>query len=121
MKDAVIIRGIHANTKLGIYEEELILGQAVYVDLELELDLSKAGHSNNIEDTINYVEAAILVRQVAQAKIYPLVEEMATTVVNKLFSEFDKIEAVKIEIHKSIINAPQFSGTPSIRIYRTRV
>jgi 7,8-dihydroneopterin aldolase/epimerase/oxygenase len=121
MKDAVIIRKIQANTRLGIYEEELLLGQAVYVDLELILDLSKAGNSDHIDDTVNYVEVVILVRELAAAKQYNLLEHLAQSIINKLFAKFDKINAITIEIHKGIINAPQFSGTPSVRLQRLRL
>lgn len=120
MQDYISIKNIQANTKLGIYPEELVLGQAVSIDLDLELDLSKAAKTNQIEDTVDYVAISVMVRTIAQSRDFGLIENLAQCIIDGLFSKFDKIEGIKIEIRKGIINAAQFSGDISVSFYRKR-
>ena len=117
-KDCIILKDLQAFCKLGSYDSERILGQCVIINLELELD--PAGRSSRIEDTVNYVEVSIMVRTLAQSKEFLLVENLAHEIVEKLFKHFDKLEAILIEINKTIVNAEQFTGNPSIRIHRSR-
>ena len=45
----------------GIDSEENTLGQRFFIDVEMDLDLSGAGESDNIEDSVNYAEVFSLV------------------------------------------------------------
>ncbi len=119
-KDRIILKNLQAFCKLGSYDFERILGQSVIINLELELDLSKAGKSNNLEDTIDYVAVSLMIREFAQSKEFYLIETLAEEISVKLFERFAKLEAILLEINKTIVNAEQFSGNPAIKIYRTR-
>ncbi len=119
-QDCIILKDLQAFCKLGSYDSERILGQSVIINLELELDLSPAAKSNRIEDTIDYVEVSLMIRKLAQSKEFLLVENLAYEITETLFKHFDKLEAILIEINKTIVNAEQFTGKPSIRIYRKR-
>jgi dihydroneopterin aldolase len=90
------------------------------INLELELDLAPAARSNRIEDTIDYVAVSLIVRTLAQSKEFLLVESLAHEITETLFKHFNKLEGILIEINKTIVNAEQFTGNPSIKIYRSR-
>ncbi len=120
MKDSIVINEINAFSKIGLYDFERELGQNLVINLELETDLSKAAKSNAIEDTVDYTKVSVKVREIAQKKEYLLVENLAEEIVLELFNSFKLIEAIKLELHKTIINAEKFSGKIAIRIYRQR-
>lgn len=119
-QDCIILKDLQAFCRLGSYDHERILGQSVIINLELELDLNSAAKSNCIKDTIDYVEVSIMIRKLAQSKEFLLIENLAHEIVGTLFKHFDKLEGILLEINKTIVNAEQFTGKPSIRIYRKR-
>jgi len=120
MKDAIILKDLQAFCRLGIYDSERILGQCIYIQLELEADLSKACQTDDIQHTINYAEVSVAIRTLAQSKDFLLIEHLAEEVSKMLFAKFKLIDGIKIEITKTIVNADQFTGTPAIRVYRQR-
>ncbi len=120
LSDRIILNDIQAFAKIGLYDYERVLGQMLKVDLSLELDLSEAGRENNFAKTIDYVAVSILVREFCLSREFHLIENLAETLVELLFERFSLLKGVEIAIHKTIINAEQFSGQVSVRIHRTR-
>ena len=52
----------------GIDSEENTLGQRFFIDVEMDLDLSGAGESDNIEDSVNYAEVFSLVQSLRRGR-----------------------------------------------------
>ena len=52
----------------GVDSEENTLGQRFFIDVEMDLDLSGAGESDNIEDSVNYAEVFSLVQSIAEGR-----------------------------------------------------
>ena len=119
-QDKVSLKDLQAFCKLGIYDSERILGQCININIDLFFDLSVAGKSNKIEDTINYVDVSLTIRELAQSKEFLLIENLSEEICKKLFDKFPILEAIELEITKSIVNADQFTGTPVVRVYRKR-
>lgn len=120
MKDSIRLKNIQAFSKLGIYDHERILGQVLYIDLDLELNLKQACLSNKLEHTIDYAKVSVMIRELSQSKEFYLLEGLAHEIVLMLFKNFPILEGVKIEIKKTIVNAEHFSGQPSIKLKRLR-
>lgn len=120
MKDKIRLKNIQAFSKLGIYDHERVLGQVLFIDLELELCLKEASTSNKLENTIDYVAVSVMIREFCQSKEFYLIEGLAHEITLILFKNFPRIKGATIEIKKTIINAEHFSGQPSIRIHRLR-
>jgi dihydroneopterin aldolase len=119
--DSIVLQEIQVFSRLGLYDHERRLGQTLIVDLELKLDLSLAGKSTKVADTIDYAAVSVLVRELGQSREFILIEELAHEIITMLFAKFEKLEGIKIEVHKTIINAQEFSGKASVKLYRTRV
>ncbi len=83
--DKIIFEKMQFYAYHGVFEEEMRLGQKFEVDVEMFLDLLKAGQSDCIEDTVNY------------AAVYELVKELVTGTKKKL------LEALAEEIAKQIL------------------
>lgn len=119
-KDQMLLKNIQAFCRLGVDRDERARGQSVRVDLALEMDLNKACKSDNIKDTISYVEISKTVQEIAKIKEYFLIEHLCEEISSGLLEKFMEILSVDITIHKPIINAEGFSGDASIRIHRNQ-
>lgn len=119
--DKVSLKNLQTFCRLGIYDSERILGQCININIDLFFDLSIAGKSNQIKDTINYVEVSLTIRELAQSKEFLLIENLSEEICQTLFKKFPILEGIDLEITKSIVNADQFTGTPVVRIYRKRI
>ncbi len=83
----------------GVFEAEAQLGQRFYVDLELSLDLSRAGNSDQLQDTVNYADIFSLVQRIVEAERYQLVEALTEQIAGRLLSAFPFLE-VKVRVTK---------------------
>lgn len=52
--DKIILNGCRFYGYHGAFAEEQTLGQIFVVDLELEVDLTRASQSDNLADTVHY-------------------------------------------------------------------
>jgi dihydroneopterin aldolase len=74
-------------------------GQLFLIDLELGLDLSTAGHSDRLEDTIDYGALARAVHDRVATERWDLLERVAHRVA-ELVMELPTVEQVAVTIHK---------------------
>jgi dihydroneopterin aldolase len=118
MQDSIFLEGVEAYTRLGVYPPERKRGQCVKFNLRLDLDLSKPGISDDIQDTISYVDVSREVQNIAQAKEYNLIEHLSTEICRGLFEKFEKLSGIEIRVFKTVINAEGFVGNASVRLYR---
>lgn len=104
----------------GVFPEENRLGQNYAVDLELFLDLSAAGRTDDLEQTINYAELYERVQEVVCGETHKLIEKLAHRLAETLLGSYAMLEAVTVRVVKP--NPPfaiQFDGV-CIEIHRKR-
>ncbi|GAA4076014.1 MAG TPA: dihydroneopterin aldolase [Bacilli bacterium] len=104
----------------GVLKEENELGQIFQVDLELFLNLKKAGQTDQMEDSIHYGEVFNQVKEIVEGKSYALIEAVADKVAKKLLAEYDLLEACKVKVIKP---NPPIAGhyqSVAVEIYRER-
>ncbi|MGD8192463.1 dihydroneopterin aldolase [Brevibacillus ginsengisoli] len=83
----------------GVFDAEAKLGQRFFIDLELQLDLSKAGKSDDLHDTVNYADIFEKVRQIVESERYQLIEALAERIATQLLEDFSFHE-VKVKVTK---------------------
>lgn len=71
----------------GDLAAERELGSRIYVDVEICLDLSVAGGTDSLEDTLDYVRAFELVRHVVEEAQHRLLEAVAERVAETLLRQ----------------------------------
>lgn len=101
--DAITITGIRAFGRHGVFESERRDGQEFIVDLRLELDLSRPGSSDHLEDTVDYGAIAMRTRAIIEGDPFNLIERLASEIAERLKSEF-ALSAIEVMVHKP--NAP---------------
>jgi len=97
--DIVYLHGLRLETIIGVWEWERQLKQSVVVDLDLGTDISQAGSSDSIEDTIDYKSVSTRLIKLAAESEFSLLEALAESISAILLGEF-KIEWVRIRINK---------------------
>ncbi|AMA74495.1 MULTISPECIES: dihydroneopterin aldolase [Aneurinibacillus] len=102
----------------GAFKEENKLGQRFFVDLELYLDLSKAGHSDKLEDTINYSDIYQTTQQVVEKEKYELVEAVAERLAAKILDSYPLIEEILVRVTKPNPPIPGHYESVAIEIKR---
>jgi dihydroneopterin aldolase len=98
--DVLKLERIMLYGKHGVYSEENTLGQRFIISVEIHLDLSVAGQTDRLEETINYTEIYGVVKKIVQGKPCALIETVAEKIASSLLDDYDKINLVKISVTK---------------------
>lgn len=107
--------------KHGVFPEENKLGQRFYVTVELQIDLSKAGQTDDLNETVNYAELYQVIKDVVEGPPFKLIEALAETIAFRVLDAYAKIHEVTVRLTKP--NPPfdiVFEGV-TVEITRTRV
>lgn len=102
----------------GVFPEETKLGQRFIVDVIVETDLSKAGHSDQLEDSINYGEIFEVVKEIVEGKPFKLLEAIAERITEELLSRFFAIKTCTVKVIKP--NPPIPGNYNSVAVEITR-
>lgn len=116
--DNIQITDIRCYGYTGYLPEEQILGQWFKVDLTLWLDLTTAGHSDHLEDTLDYRQAIAIVKNRIQNAKFALVEKLATAIAEELL-QLNLVEKVRVKLAKPAAPIPDFGGKIMIDITRS--
>ena len=103
-QDKIIIKNMKVYGYHGVLPCENENGQFFYFDIEMYLDLNKAGNSDNIEDTVNYSKVYDLVTFIVGKEKFRLIEKLAATIARSILEEYAIIDRVKVLVKKP--NAP---------------
>lgn len=80
MGDRIILSGLAFYGYHGVNPEERRLGQRFGVDVELEVDLGRAGRSDDLDDTVSYALVFDLTRAIVEGPARNLIEAVAEEV-----------------------------------------
>lgn len=123
--DQIRITGIRAYGYMGALPEEQVLGQWFEVNLILWLDLSAAGASDRLSDTVDYGAVTLQVQDLLKTARFALLERLATAIAEMLLSPSDSsqtvpIQQVQVAVTKLTAPIPNFTGHVTVEITRNR-
>lgn len=98
--DTITLGGLRFFGYHGVYAEEQARGQEFVVDLIMELDLSRAGQSDDLADTVNYAEVYGLVKGIVEGSPYKLIEAVAARLIEAVLTGYAPVQAVTVRINK---------------------
>lgn len=116
MSDAILISGLAVKAVIGVYGWEQVMPRPLLLDLELSLDLSPAGASDALGDTVDYQAVADVAAAVAAERRYALVEHFADVLARRLLTNFS-LQRLRLTIHKP--GAVATARSVSVRIDRS--
>jgi dihydroneopterin aldolase len=99
VSDTISITGLRLTGYHGVFEHEKREGQEFSVDLEIELDLSSAGNTDELQNTLDY---SVVVDEVAQrvtGESVDLIETLAHGIAQLVLSH-PQPTAVTVTVHK---------------------
>ena len=99
----IYVQGIKIYAYHGCFKEETVIGTNFLVDVELDVDLTKAALSDNLNDTVNYQTVFQVIKKEMEIPS-KLLEHVARRCINSLFNDFPTIEIITIKISK--LNPP---------------
>ena len=100
--DTIFISELKVKTKLGVPAWERMVPQTIIMDIEIGYDLSKAGKSDAIADTIDYGAVVARIRATVKEQSFQLVEALAEHVCQLILKEFGAL-SVKVKVAKPAI------------------
>lgn len=98
--DKIIIKGLKIYAFHGVNKEEKDQGQNFIVDAVLYVDLSKAGNTDKVSDTVSYAKVTKTIIKTVNEKSYDLLEKVATRIIQQIFNEFLSVKKVDVTVKK---------------------
>ncbi|MDK2918768.1 MAG: 7,8-dihydroneopterin aldolase/epimerase/oxygenase [Candidatus Petromonas sp.] len=98
--DKIIMKNLAFYGYHGALKEENILGQKFFIDIEVLLDLKKAGKSDVVEDTVNYAKIYDIVKDTVENKNFKLIEALAEYIAQRILNNFQRISEIVIQVRK---------------------
>ena len=117
--DRIELRGLVVVAICGALPEERERAQPLEVDLDVVADLSKAGASDDLDDTLDYGAITAAVERVLVDGTPQLLEYAAARIADAVLADPRALE-VTVSLRKLRPPVPQALTTSGVRIIRSR-
>jgi dihydroneopterin aldolase len=95
----IVIAGLRELGVHGVLPEEQTRPQPFEVDVELTVDLTAAGESDALDDTVDYSAVAEAVSRVVASERYHLLERLASRIA-EVCGVDDRVTSVSVTVRK---------------------
>lgn len=117
--DRIEIRGLELLVFCGVLPEEQQRPQPFRLDLDMYLDLSMAGSSDDLAHTADYGHITEVLASELATERFQLLERLATRVTELVF-ETSGVAAVSVAVSKIRPPVAAHVDTTGVRIHRSR-
>jgi dihydroneopterin aldolase len=119
VSDAIELHGLRLVASVGALPEEHERRQPIEIDLDLVVDLSTAGHSDALADTVDYGLVCERVEQLVVGGSHTvLLEALAEKIAERVLKLDARITGVSVAVRKLRPPVPQDLATSGVRITR---
>ncbi|QZY54815.1 dihydroneopterin aldolase [Crassaminicella profunda] len=118
--DKIIMKNLSFYAYHGAMDEENILGQKFFIDIDLYVDLKKAGLTDDVKDTVHYGEAYSLIKDIVTNKKFNLIEALAENIANEILNTFPLVKEINIAVKKPEAPVPGLFDYFGVEIRRKR-
>jgi dihydroneopterin aldolase len=116
--DRILLEGMSFQGRHGVRPAERESPQEFKVDVEVDSDLSEAGKSDRIEDTVDYRQVQAIAKEVIEGESQQLLETLAARIADRVL-QLQRVGGVSVRISKRP-ESMQPIAAASVRINRTR-
>uniref|UniRef100_A0A0E0DX57 7,8-dihydroneopterin aldolase n=2 Tax=Oryza meridionalis TaxID=40149 RepID=A0A0E0DX57_9ORYZ len=99
-RDKLVLRGLQFHGFHGVKSEEKTLGQKFVVDVDAWMDLSVAGETDSISDTVSYTDIYGIAKDVVEGPSRNLLEAVAHRIASNTLLKFPQISAIRVKVGK---------------------
>lgn len=117
--DLIELRGLQLVGICGALPEERHRAQPLEIDLDVEADLSAAGSSDDLSDTIDYGALCDAVAAVVAGGEPQLLEHLAAEIAAAVLAVDHRATAVTVAVRKLRPPVPHALATSGVRVRRT--
>jgi FolB domain-containing protein len=114
--DKISLNGIKAQAIIGTFPEERQKRQPVIADVEIFCDLSRAGRSDELNDTVDYFELEERIHNIIETSEFKLLERLAHVISVSVLGD-PRIKFCRVTLTKPC--ALRYSDPVSITIERS--
>jgi 7,8-dihydroneopterin aldolase/epimerase/oxygenase len=100
MSDRIYLHEMVFMGRHGVTDEERAEAQQIEVDLDVALDLSVAGRTDDLSDTVDYAELFTLCRDVVEERSFHLLEGIAEAIAADVLAHHPRIERATVRVKK---------------------
>jgi D-erythro-7,8-dihydroneopterin triphosphate epimerase len=115
--DILRIRDLRVRCRVGVTPAERRLPQEVLVTVAMHADLVRAGHSDNLRDTVDYKAVKKSILAECESRSFRLIERMAQRIAELSLSDA-RVQRVDVVIQKP--GALRFARCSEVEISRCR-
>lgn len=120
MSDHILLRAMEFEGRHGVSEEERADLQVIELDLTAQLDLSAAGTTDDLAQTVNYARLFELCRAQVEDHSYHLLEAIGESICRDVLAFDARIERVTVEVRKPGVPIDGVLENAAIRLERSR-
>jgi FolB domain-containing protein len=112
--DRIAIHDIRARGCYGWTSEERATPQPLTIDVDLELDVQRAAHSDDLADTVDYAALHRRIVEIVESASHALLEKLGAVLLDAIFED-RRIAGATLRITK-----PGFldGASPSVTLHR---
>lgn len=118
--DRIELRGLRVLARVGVLPIEREQHQPLDIDLDLVVDLTAAGASDDLADTVDYGAVCGAVHAAAAQEHVALLERLAEVVAQAVLAVDERVVAVDLSVRKLRPPVPHDLATSGVHVVRTR-
>jgi dihydroneopterin aldolase len=119
VSDRIVLAEMAFYAYHGVLPEERAVGQVFVVDVLIDAELHRAGHTDDLADTLDYRDLYARVRDAMTGGPYRLIEAAAEAVAHRLL-ELDRVRGVTVRVRKPHVRLGGPLAYSAVEIERRR-
>ncbi|MET0727229.1 MAG: dihydroneopterin aldolase [Acidimicrobiales bacterium] len=118
--DVIELRGLRVAGIVGVLPHEQAQAQPLEIDLDIVLNLSVAGASDDLLDTVDYGAVCAATEAAVATTSFALLEALAERIAATVLARDERIGSVVVSVRKLRPPVAQQLDTSGVRITRVR-
>lgn len=118
--DKILLKDIKLYGYHGVLPEEREKGQYFYIDVELSVDLTQAGRTDELTNTVDYSKIYDIIVSVNKNNKFRLIETLAHNISQEILSTYEIIKDITVQVRKPDAPIDGDFGWMGVEIKRSR-
>lgn len=116
--DKIRIENLEVYARHGVYPEENKLGQKFLLCAELSVDAARAAAADDLNQSVNYGEVCLFMRDWMQKNTVQLIETVADRLAKEILLNYPLIQKIRLEVKKPNAPVPMSFQSISVAVER---